>query len=494
MTTDGGHVHDPKPVPQHPHADLEARLRAVEAALATHTHTQPPAPTPTPVPTPTPPPVTPPVPGQLFDCYLVLPDKSARLAGIPEYAIRTANLNTWDAARGWNNLGHRIGVGTTPGVEVTRSYTEDVDAHPLNPERGMFFQEEQRDGASSFTPLTVAHLAQRRSLGHTLMRRTYNLRAFRGLTTVPASYRDAMEQEFANAREARIKLIVRFVYDYNGDADNNPPAARIIQHIESLRDLVQRNSDTIAALEPGFIGKWGEHHGASHLRNEWWGNDWSDRLPIMQAIGENFTTVQLPNRYPRHTEFYSTRLPQHIVNRLGFCNDFAFGGSDEGGTFSESSFPGGRAWITNFVHRKGRAVGGEHVFDNDSDATLISRFAYFDAQDWSYLNSGFDARTLDVWKRTPYPGGGTYYDRLVRRLGYRFVLRSAVLPDRIVPGAKFNVQITLDNVGYAAPFNARDVQFVMRDAASGVVQTHTLPVDIKALAGGPVVINAQLGG
>jgi len=39
-----------------------------------------------------------------YDMFLYLPDSSASLAARPEYAIRLANANCWEARTGYNNL------------------------------------------------------------------------------------------------------------------------------------------------------------------------------------------------------------------------------------------------------------------------------------------------------------------------------------------------------------------------------------------------------
>lgn len=44
------------------------------------------------------------MPAGAYDLFLYMPDKYASIAARPEYAIRLANSNVWDAATGYNNL------------------------------------------------------------------------------------------------------------------------------------------------------------------------------------------------------------------------------------------------------------------------------------------------------------------------------------------------------------------------------------------------------
>jgi hypothetical protein len=45
-----------------------------------------------------------------YAVLLNLPDPQASLSNRPEYAIQLANSNTWEAATGFNNLNHIVGI------------------------------------------------------------------------------------------------------------------------------------------------------------------------------------------------------------------------------------------------------------------------------------------------------------------------------------------------------------------------------------------------
>lgn len=60
------------------------------------------------------------VPGN-YQMYLHLPDKSATISARPEYAIRLANENTWEATTGYNKLNHTLNVTQALSVaDITR--------------------------------------------------------------------------------------------------------------------------------------------------------------------------------------------------------------------------------------------------------------------------------------------------------------------------------------------------------------------------------------
>ncbi len=51
-----------------------------------------------------------------YRLYLHLPDAAATLAGDPRYAVRLANVGTWDAATGWNSLNATLAISRQPSA------------------------------------------------------------------------------------------------------------------------------------------------------------------------------------------------------------------------------------------------------------------------------------------------------------------------------------------------------------------------------------------
>jgi hypothetical protein len=77
------------------------------------------------------------------------------------------------------------------------------------------------------------------------------------------------------------------------------------------------------------------------------------------------------------------------------------------------------------------------------------------------LNAGFHGGVLGLWR-----AGGCMRE-ISRRLGYRFALVDADVPDRLVPGAPLGLRVRLRNEGYAAPYNVRPVDVVLRHRSTG---------------------------
>jgi regulation of enolase protein 1 (concanavalin A-like superfamily) len=77
-----------------------------------------------------------------YDLFLHLPDKYQSIAARSEYAIRLANTGLWDATTGYNNLNHKIVVGTGTGAIFIMDEASDLTAQQIqispNPTSGSF--------------------------------------------------------------------------------------------------------------------------------------------------------------------------------------------------------------------------------------------------------------------------------------------------------------------------------------------------------------------
>ena len=73
------------------------------------------------------------VPGN-YQMFLHLPDKSATISARPEYAIRLANENTWEATTGYNKLNHTLNVTQALSVADNTRINPVIYPVPANDE------------------------------------------------------------------------------------------------------------------------------------------------------------------------------------------------------------------------------------------------------------------------------------------------------------------------------------------------------------------------
>ena len=154
---------------------------------------------------------------------------------------------------------------TTGSPAATVTFEPDPTPHP-NPDRGF-----AADSSYPDEPVLDAwgKIAQAEAQGvHIrLIRRTYYLHAYASQETLPPSLLATVAQDLSAAREAGVRLILRFA---DRPAENSetiaycdPPLERVLSHLAQLGPILRAGRGAIAYLEAGLIGPWGEWHSAS---------------------------------------------------------------------------------------------------------------------------------------------------------------------------------------------------------------------------------------
>lgn len=173
--------------------------------------------------------------------------------------------------------------------------------------------------------------------------------------------------------------------------------------------------------------------------------------------------------------YQSTRIA-----RLGHHNDCFLASPTDFGTYSNviTEYPY-LEQDTKFV-----PMGGETC------AVYASRTNCATAQDelakfhWSYLNAFYHPDVINGWKT------GNCYTTIANKLGYRLVLTSVVLPDRLTLSDRLSVTINLKNVGYAAPFKRRVAYIVLRNQATSRIYTMLLSTDPRNWLGTQSIVES----
>ena len=78
----------------------------------------------------------------------------------------------------------------------------------------------------------------------------------------------------------------------------------------------------------------------------------------------------------------------------------------------------------------------------------------------TYLNSSYHRGTLEGWRKAAYRGG-TGFEHIERRLGYRLVADRLRITKAVDAGGTLRVELDLRNVGFASPLMPREVAFVL---------------------------------
>jgi Domain of unknown function (DUF4832)/Domain of unknown function (DUF4874) len=356
----------------------------------------------------------------------------------------------------------QIMVGT-PAKTVTINFEPSFDDFP-NPERGFYLQSAYNSGS---TPQTVTQLKAIRNQNISLLRMYYVLETWRE-AALPQALLDRLELDFSRAREAGIKMIPRFSYNFGFFPDAS--LDRILAHLEQLKPVLQKNADVIAFMEAGFVGAWGEWHSSTNgLMTNGNVNDAS------RAIVEKELAI-LPS-----TRSIALRTPSYkfaISGSTALTADQAFDGSSKAriAAHNDCFLASEGNWGTyknrkiemDFYHQDNLFVaqGGETCNSNAEAQPYIGcdnalmELAYLR---FSTLNIGYEPGVLNGWTN------GGCLNQIKQRLGYRFVLLSAKIPDRVKPGSSLTLTIKLKNDGFAAPYNPRLLELQLQNTLTGKV-------------------------
>jgi hypothetical protein len=422
--------------------------------------------------------------------------------------------------------------------DVTVTYTEIQDDF-ANPERG-FFRYTQTD-ASNYIPLSVPQLKQWRTLQEvgsganysiysTLVFRYYVLDIFKA-APLSAAFLEKFQADFNMAREAGVKLILRFTYTVTTQAGNCaesgvcPPygdasKATMLQHIAQMKPLLQQNADVITCMQMGFIGIWGENYytdyfgdASSNGQGKLLDNNWQDRIEILRALldalpADRMVQVRIPQmkqrcvygvkasvNAPALTE--SEGFNQTEKARIGFHNDCFLSGPDDYGTYSDMGNSSSPRQAANTILReyvkddsKYVVVGGETCDDayspqNDCEAAGTAQTEMRKLH-LSYLNSAYNNNVNNDWQTSGC------MDKIKKEMGYRFALKDGIYPSSVQAGSELKFTINLENRGYASPYNERPVKLVMRKQGTGELFSFTVTPDIRKWFSGSIKLASSI--
>ena len=361
-------------------------------------------------------------------------------------------------------------------------YRADGGLFP-NPERGWYVQDspfwigDQRG---------VVDMDDLRSQGVTMIRLYFVIDEFR-TSSIDADALALIEANFTEARESGVKVIPRFSYNFptNGDYQNALDAdlEQTLAHIRQLGPILSRNSDVIAYMNLGFVGAWGEWHSSSnnHVGEGRSLNDGARRIidEIMRVLPDDRMATM---RYPDYKRQLYGGVPLSADEahdgsaraRMGGLNDCFLASATDWGTYPGDATE--REAIKSFLSSDNQFVvmGGETCNEGDDALPFIgcsNALSELARTRWSALHNGYHQGVLDRWQAEGC------YDDIGRQLGYRLELLSGTYPRSVEAGGTMAIDLSLRNVGFAAPYNPRSVELVLRNQANGSETTVTVAAD-----------------
>ncbi|GLR17591.1 DUF4832 domain-containing protein [Portibacter lacus] len=409
--------------------------------------------------------------------------------------------------------------------EVTITYEESFeDFH--NPERGFYKYSETR--TSNYNPLSENQLKQYKGLTsssgstyktfNTLVFRYYVLDNYKS-SSISETTLNLIDADFETARKAGVKVIPRFCYTTSansGDCNEgficppygDAPKSIVLEHINQLAPVINKNEDVILCIQMGFIGTWGENYytdffgdaSSNGTQQKVLDENWNDRIEVLNAMLNKFSkNLMIQVRYPqlKQRAIYGINADTKVAPlqeseafsgsnkaRIGFHNDCLFASADDFGTYEDygNSSTARRTDITNLKpyfseDSKYVLVGGETCSDGYSPQNNCEPEGHADSDlrklHYTYLNADYNNQVNNDWV------DGGCMDSILLHLGYRIVLKNAKFNPNLSENSLFNFTINLKNVGYASPNKARPVNLILRNQVSGDATAFELDTDIR---------------
>jgi len=389
--------------------------------------------------------------------------------------------------------GGRISDGGEPGTLIT--YEADDTTNFPNPERGLS-NANLFGGSTTGQPFPSSgnlynFAANNRATdARTLVLLLARLDDFRS-SPISAAYLAGLENACNTVRRAGAKLVLLFrYYDQYSVVMEDAPLARITAHLDQLASLLRDNADVIALVHAGFIGNWGEwHHAGFPGDHDQFGLDnTASRTAVLDKIlsvlpGSRMVAIRKP-AYKQ--EIFATAAPLDDTlsfggsarARTGAHNDLFQADPSNGCTYvnqdthrclntSAADIDYWKDWLrqdNRYVPQGGEPGGGTPSYRTCANSVEdFARLRY----DYFHLDFGHPARTF--WR------DNGCLDEIQLKLGYRFRLVQALLPDAAQRGATLRLTVTLANDGWGGLFNARPLEIILRHVQTGAV--HTLVTD-----------------
>jgi hypothetical protein len=344
----------------------------------------------------------------------------------------------------------------TPGTRTIR-FTEDTN-DVLNPERGIF-----RTGVAAYDGNVQNFSRHRTEFGSTIAYDRIMLDAYRNVDTLPSTLISKIRANLGAVRNSGVKAVIRIHY---GSAEaSDPVKSRLLNHIAQFKATFNDYQDVIAWVEAGFVGRWGEWHGSSttlHHETEPGKTNVRDFANAIFAAVPSSRMVAF--RYPKYMRAISsgaTVSASQAYNgtnlaRLAHHNDCFLWGPTDRGTYISSQTSTEKSYLgaqTNYTFTTGETCGIDSAYDSRSNCSVaLVEAAEFH---WVAMNDRVYATTEEKAVVEKWKAQGCW-DQIKKRLGYRFVLVDAKLPDTTVaPGKGFNLTFRVRNDGFARLVNAR---------------------------------------
>ncbi len=349
-----------------------------------------------------------------------------------------------------------------PGDETVKTitFTESMENMP-NPERGLYTYRHFITGeTTTLTADEIKKLREEQSI--TLVYTTYYMKDFRD-KPISDAYLNRIKANMQALRDGGGKAVLRFSYT-NSESEKpwDAPWSITENHIEQLTPILQEYVDVICVLQAGFVGVWGEWYYTDNYIYQPGDDEYGPRKEVLDALLKALPKERMiAVRYPKakihifggtHTDSITIADAFNYSDRARVAghNDCFLADQDDRGTFG-----GNRNYRTFWENEsKYYSMGGE-TCAMSSYSECENAIENFRKYHWSYLNIDYRTEVLNDWRVNGC------FDQIQRQLGYRIVLQEVKYKTEVTKGSTHEMTLTLKNIGWASPYNPRNVEIIM---------------------------------
>lgn len=253
-------------------------------------------------------------------------------------------------------------------------------------------------------------------------------------------------------------IIFRPVYDRMGEGKKREPEqfSIVLKHLTQIGELLQKTENTVFVFQGLLVGSWGELHTSRYLSDEHLRQMWKCISPY---LGEQ---IYLAVRTPAQWRMLISEASYENEGDSKLClfDDAVFASETHLGTFGTMTreaagwnLPWTRQEELKFEQKisERRPAGGEALSGQEMKAAAVIQ--ELKQMHLTYLNSVYDKKILDTWKKQMLKTDGIWdgtsvYDYVGAHLGYRFVVRDVWMKKGLSGRTCIGVQI--ENCGFAS--------------------------------------------
>ncbi|XP_053379080.1 uncharacterized protein LOC123527092 [Mercenaria mercenaria] len=381
-------------------------------------------------------------------------------------------------------------LGTSSAGFSSVSFSKLDDSEDVvNPGRGMYMMVEAF--TSKFSPLKSDAL----NSSYNIVLRLYYLDTY--ITgDLDSDFLSKVRADLAMAQSRGWTVILRFAYTRTCST-HDASLSQMLQHIQYLdrHNVFRDYGGVIAAIQAGFIGKWGEWHywdENGNCPNKDFGSpsgcsstfdltpdQWSARKQILQALLDaSPKSVDIQVRIPayKYHEFGKTATTladdqaETDASRISYHNDALLSGPGNQGTFPCDGDATFMADDSTYTVVTGETNDPSHTsyYECSKAKADLAKFHY------STVHASYEPQVISYWQRHGC------FNEIAARLGYRLYLTNAILPDSAQSSGQFCYKITLHNNGYAAPYKPLEARIVLQNTGDGSQHNLNIPnVDVR---------------